>query len=225
MADQTTWGLNGTVWAWGWNRSGELGDGTTTDQLTPVQLSGLTDVTAITTGPSSTYALKSDGTVWAWGDNSSGELGDGTTIERPTPVQVIGLTGVTAVVAQSGSVFALRSDGTVWAWGLNGYATVGQARLAETVILPGGRVLPAGTIVDEGYQQAVGGFLGDGTAIERPTPVQVIGLTGVAAIAAGHEAAYALKSDGTVWAWGRNGRRGILGDGSTDERLTPLASA
>ena len=80
-------------WAWGNNYYGQLGDGTTTNRNTPVQVSGLTGITAISAGDFNTVALKNDGTVWAWGHNYSGQLGDGTTTDRYTPVQVSGLTG------------------------------------------------------------------------------------------------------------------------------------
>lgn len=82
---------DGTVWAWGYNFYGQLGDGTSTDKNTPVQVSGLTGVTAIASGNDHTIALKSDGTVWAWGFNGDGQLGDGTLTNSSTPVQVSGL--------------------------------------------------------------------------------------------------------------------------------------
>jgi len=106
---------DGTVWAWGDNYYGDLGDGTTTDRNTPVQVSGLTGVTAISGGGQYSLALKSDGTVWAWGDNYHGKLGDGTTTDRYTPVQLMGLTGVTAISGGEDHSLALKSDGTVWA--------------------------------------------------------------------------------------------------------------
>jgi hypothetical protein len=82
---------DGTVWAWGYNRDGQLGDGTTTNRTTPVQVSGLSGVTAIAAGTHHSLALKGDGTVWAWGGNWYGQLGDGTTTNSTTPVQVSGL--------------------------------------------------------------------------------------------------------------------------------------
>jgi len=81
---------DGTVWAWGLNNAGQLGDGTTTNRATPVQVSSLTDVVLIGAGAFHSVAVKKDGTVWAWGGNVYGELGDGTTTGRPTPVQMVG---------------------------------------------------------------------------------------------------------------------------------------
>jgi len=80
---------DGTVWAWGINTGGQLGDRTTTDQWSPVRVAGLTGVVAVSTAQEYTIALKDDGTVWAWGINAGGQLGDGTTTNRLTPVQVI----------------------------------------------------------------------------------------------------------------------------------------
>jgi alpha-tubulin suppressor-like RCC1 family protein len=83
---------DGTVWAWGANENGGLGDATNVDRHTPVQAVGLSGATAVAAGLNDTVALKSDGTVRAWGWNSSGQLGDNTTTDRATPVQVFGLT-------------------------------------------------------------------------------------------------------------------------------------
>ena len=110
---------DGTVWAWGNNWVGQLGDGTTSHRSTPVQVSGLSGVIAIAGGGYHSIALKSDGTVWAWGWNEYGQLGDGTTSHRSTPVQVSGLSGVIAIAGGGYHSIALKSDGTVWAWGNN----------------------------------------------------------------------------------------------------------
>jgi alpha-tubulin suppressor-like RCC1 family protein len=80
---------DGTVWAWGYNVCGQLGDGTTEEKTRPVQVLGLTNVISIAAGNYYSLALKSDGTVWAWGNNRYGQLGDGTTEEKTRPVQVL----------------------------------------------------------------------------------------------------------------------------------------
>ena len=112
---------DGTVWCWGNNASGELGDGTTTERHSPTQVTGLTGVSVIATTTSfyGTCVLKTDGTVWCWGQNGVGELGDGTVTNRLTPVQVTGLTGVSVVSTSNSTVCALKIDGTVWCWGSN----------------------------------------------------------------------------------------------------------
>lgn len=194
---------DGTVWAWGNNQYGQLGDGTTTSRSTPAKVNGLNAVVAIAAGSFHSVALKDDGTVWAWGWNGSGQLGDGTppppppfadpwpdrfAVNRATPEQVSGLTGVVAITAGLSSSFAVKSDGTIWGWGGNW-----------------------------------GGQLGDGTSTDRITPVEVSGFTRVVGIATDGGHSLALKSDGTVWAWGWNDL-GQLGVGTTQNQhqLTPL---
>ncbi len=115
----------GELFAWGRNDYGQLGDGTNTNRLNPVQVNGLTDIIAVAAGYRHSLAVKKDGTVWAWGSNAYGELGDGTQIEKSTPVQVIGLTDVVSVAAGDWFSLALKKDGTVWAWGMAGYVGVG----------------------------------------------------------------------------------------------------
>jgi len=187
---------DGTVWSWGYNGYGQLGDGSVTVRTSPVQVSGLTNVVDVeaSNGPyGSPCALKSDGTVWCWGYNGYGQLGDGSTTQRNTPVQVSGLTNVISIESTGGDApshnCALKSDGTVWSWGYNGY-----------------------------------GQLGDGSTTNRYTPVQVSGLTNVKSIFLGggqHGSSYAILNDGTVRSWGYNGY-GQLGDGSVTVRTTPV---
>jgi alpha-tubulin suppressor-like RCC1 family protein len=110
---------NGTVWAWGDNEWGQLGDGTTTDHYVPIQVESLSGIIAISAGHYHSLALKSDGTVWAWGNNESGELGNGTNINSNVPVEVQGLKGIKAIAAGEAHSMALKSDGTVWTWGNN----------------------------------------------------------------------------------------------------------
>ena len=254
---------NGTVWTWGINYSGQLGDGTTTERSYAVQVLGpgeeqfLTDVFAVAVSGDHMVAIKTDGTVWAWGWNEDGQLGDGTTTDRSRPVQVIGpdgegfLTGITAVAASRHHSIARKSDGTVWAWGRNvggqlgdgtndnsthpvqasgltGIVAVAAAdSLASSLPFPP-RCHSVALRGSDGAVFAWGwnnhGQLGDGTITNRNTPVQVSGLTNVVAIASGGSRVLAIKDSAgarSIWAWGCNDY-GELGDGTTTERHTPV---
>jgi alpha-tubulin suppressor-like RCC1 family protein len=178
----------GNGWAWGLNSDGELGNGTVTPYSglsTPVQAANLSNVVSVAGGDQHSLAVRSDGTVWAWGNNGWGQLGNGTYTRSLTPTQVSGLTNVTAIAAGSLHNLALKADGTVWAWGFNYF---GQVRIGPS----GNR----GNVL---------------------SPVPVAGLTGITAVAAGGDTSFALKSDGTVWAWGYDGQ-GQLGNGTSNER-------
>ncbi len=117
---------DGTVWTWGDNTYGQLGDGTTTMRTEPVRVVGLSNVVAISGGWIDALAVKSDGTVWTWGDNSTGELGIGTAGGATNlPVQVLGLSNMVSVSGGDLSSMARRADGTIWKWGQNVYGELG----------------------------------------------------------------------------------------------------
>jgi alpha-tubulin suppressor-like RCC1 family protein len=179
---------DGTVWTWGWNTDGQLGDGTFVDKTVPVQVSGLSGIIKIASGTYHVLALKNDGTVWAWGDNVAGQVGDGTTADRNTPYQITGLTGIVKITTGRFFSMAIKNDGTVWTWGENLY-----------------------------------GQLGNGSVVNSSVPVQVSGLTGItnAVAATGAFHCLAVKSDGTIWSWGRN-TYGNLGDGTTTHQYLPV---
>lgn len=117
---------DGTVWSWGNNTSGQLGDGKTSSLKVATLVPGLNGIVAIAAGSSHSLALKNDGTVWAWGLNTSGQLGDTTTTLRKSPVQVSGLSGIFDIAAGGDHSLALRADGTVWAWGANSVGQLGD---------------------------------------------------------------------------------------------------
>lgn len=219
----------GAVQCWGDNEYGQLGDGTTTNRVTPVAVQGLSNgVAAIATGYGHTCALKDDGAVLCWGYNLSGQLGDGTTTDHLTPVLVAGITGTAiSIVAGYEHNCVLTSSGAVQCWGsdygptpvtihsLESGVTQIAAGYYHTCILKSG-----GAMQCWGYNY--NGQLGDGTVIDRFTPVPVPELqNGVTAIAAGYGHTCAIKNGG-VWCWGDNFWN-QLGDGTTTEHLTPVA--
>jgi alpha-tubulin suppressor-like RCC1 family protein len=123
---------DGTAACWGSNSHGQLGNGTVTSgppygSSTPVPVSGLTNVVAITTAGSYACALLSEGSVSCWGDNEDGTLGNGTTTDSALPVAVLGLTHIVAISAGIEHACALAADGTIWCWGLNLNGELGHA--------------------------------------------------------------------------------------------------
>lgn len=118
---------NGTLWCWGYNSSGQLGDGTTTGRTVPTAVGSSTDWSSVFVGYLTTCALKTDHTMWCWGENSSGQVGDGTTTNRTTPTQVGSFTDWSNVqVSLNGTVCAMRSDNSLWCWGYNANGQVGD---------------------------------------------------------------------------------------------------
>jgi alpha-tubulin suppressor-like RCC1 family protein len=228
---------DGTVWAWGANSYGQLGDGTTTQRREPTLAPTLTGVTAIASGYYHSLALRSDGTVWAWGRNSYGQLGDGTSTHRYTPIAVPGLVGITAIAAGDYHSLALASNGSIWAWGRNtngqlGNGTTTQSTVPIELAAPfpataiGAGASHSAAVKSDGTAWAWGinsnGQLGDGSTTQRLTPVQMTGITGASAIAGGASHTLVLAG-GAVKATGYNGYS-ALGDGTTTQRTTAVAS-
>ncbi len=207
---------DGKLLAWGRGTFGELGNGMFQSSAMPVQVVGangsgaLTQIVAIATGQSHALAVTSFGTVFAWGRGGNGRLGNNAASDSAIPVQVLvstptgafNLGDVVAVAGGGSHSLALKRDGTVWAWGDNSMGQLGDNGVVAERSTAGQVII--GVIHD---------FLGD-----RAVP-----LTNVVAIAAGENHSLAIKSDGTLWAWGKNGvifplpRLGMLGTGNTTD--------
>ncbi|MHB8512299.1 MAG: RCC1 domain-containing protein [Actinomycetota bacterium] len=235
-ADSVALKIDGTVWAWGSNSNGQLGNDFTHHGITPTQVNGLSNVISIASGWDFNLALKSDGTVWAWGANSKGQLGDNTTIDNAIPQQVNNLSGVIAIGAGKLSSYAVKTDGTLWAWGWNSYGQLGvgsttdasapvQVTSLSHVLAVAGGQAHALAVTSDGNVWAWGlgssGELGDNSTASSSVPVQASGISNAIAVTGGGYFSAAVKLDGTVWEWGAN-YDGQLGDNSTTDVHVPI---
>jgi alpha-tubulin suppressor-like RCC1 family protein len=128
---QTALGNDGTVWKWGENNYGQLGNGTTVSSDSPIQVHHLENVISVSSDSYHSLALINDGSVWAWGLNASGQLGDGTTTNRHIPIRVLNIDNIVAVSSGAGHSLALKDDGSVWAWGLNWNGQLGDGTIKD----------------------------------------------------------------------------------------------
>lgn len=193
---------DGTVWAWGDNFFGQMGDGIKYNPnspsyvTTPVMIEGLNNVKVIAAGPKNVFVIKTDGTVWAWGDNGTLMGFDGThaipTIST-TPCMVPGLIQAHSLAVGASHALVLKDDGTVWAWGDDSRGKLG---------------------IGSPYYDTPDYLI-------TYVPVQVRGLNDITAIHVGTDFSIALGSDGSVWAWGAN-YDGRLGDGTKANKNAPV---
>ena len=233
---------DGTIWSWGQNGFGQLGDGTTSDHWHREQVVGLQNAIAVSTREETSVALRDDGTVWTWGSNDSYALGNGTEDDNSVfPTQVLQdpstpLTNVVAIASGYAHHLALKSDGTVWAWGTDwGYQLGNDSEedspFAIPVMMPNGSPLANvaaiacgddhnvalksdGTVWTWGYNGEDELGTGD-PEWAQAVPTSIPGLTNVVAVAAGATHTLALNGDGTVSSWGENSE-GCLGNGESD---------
>ena len=236
---------DGTLWMWGDNNGGQLGDNTTTNKSSPVQtISGGNNWKEVSAGGFTTAAIKNDGTLWGWGLNQVGQLGDGTSgfapgVDKSSPVQTIaGGTNWNKVYSGQAHTAAIKTDGTLWLWGYNYFGQLGQNSIQN-------KVSPVQTITlgTDWKQVSCGGYhtfaikndntlwgfgynnrgqLGDNTTINKSSPIQTITYgTNWQQVSCGYDYTAAIKTDGTLWLWGYN-NNGLLGDNTTTNKSSPV---
>ena len=165
---------DGTLWAWGGNDYGQLGNGSTTPSDLPICV--LDQVTAVSAGDYHVAALRADGSLWTWGDNLYGQLGDGTLESRSAPAKV--LDQAAAVSAGAGSTAALLGDQTLWLWGSNIDGQLGNGGQGNTTDQTGAQL--------------------------QTLPLSLSTTGPVTAVSAGTSHTAVILADGSLWTWGRN---------------------
>lgn len=234
---------DGSFWVWGNNDNGQFGDGTTTGKAVPTQVGTDKNWKQTSCGTSLwsfTAAIKTDGTLWMFGNNDVGQLGDNSTTGKSSPVQTVaGGTNWKQVACGLKFTTAIKTDGTLWLWGNNGYGEIGDNSIThksspvQTVaggtnwkqvsVLRGsvGAIKTDGTLWTWGENNNYG-HLGNDTRDSKSSPIQTVaGGTNWKQIAVGEYFMAGLKTDGTIWTWGRNDQ-GQLGDNSTTSKSSPI---
>jgi len=228
---------DGTIWGWGQNTSGQLGDGTLVAKSSPVQIAGGgNNWKQVAINYASGFAIKTDGTLWSWGANTNGQLGDNTRVSKSSPIQIYGGgTNWKTLFSNSNAgqyAGAIKTDGTLWMWGANGFGNLGTNNISSysspVQTVSGGsnwKYLALGTrhtcaIKTDGTLWLWGsnttGQLGTNDLVTVSSPVQTVaGGTNWKMVCPNSSTTYnmtaAIKTDGTLWVWGHNSPFGQLG--------------
>lgn len=232
---------DGSSWAWGDNNynNGALGDNTTNNRSSPISVVGGHNFTNVRISA----GIKSDGTIWCWGYNLYGQVGDNTTNNKSSPVSILGNHSFVTLGGSLNNNYGLKADGSAWSWGTNFRGELGNnewgtlnSRSSPVSVVGGHSFVDISG--DWGAQHALArkadgtvwswgrnarGGLGDATSFNsRSSPVSVVGGHSFIQIAAADDISYALKADGSVWAWGQN-FSGALGDNTGTDRSSPVS--
>jgi alpha-tubulin suppressor-like RCC1 family protein len=230
---------NSSLWTWGNNQFGQLGNGTVTTATSPIHIDSNSTWQSVSAGGSHTMAIKSDGTLWGWGYNFWGQLGDNTSVDKHAPVQIGTANDWMAVACGGNHTIALKTNGTLWSWGANANGQLGNgtANPNQTIMPPtqvgtlntwtkiaaGGvhsLAIQSGTLWAWGKNAS--GQLGDGTTADKnvPTLIGTPNQNDWQSISAGESHSLGIKTAGTLWTWGLNAE-GELGLGNNSNQNIP----
>lgn len=229
-----------TLFAWGINTNGRLGDSTESPKSSPVQIGSTGEWAYVASGNSQCSGIKIDGTLWGWGANPFGEGGNGVTGAVNSPVQAGSLTNWGIIGAGKNTRHAIKTDGSLWGWGYNNPGQIGdnttidksspvqigalynwsKIRSSQSACIA---LKTDGTIWTWGYN-ASGGPLGDNTIVNKSSPVQIGSDTNWSLVNICNYTTHAIKTNGTLWGWGSNywGALGINEAGSGTNRSSPI---
>ena len=227
---------DGSIWAWGWNSRGQIGDGTTTRRNEPTEIKAGTKFARVLAGGLNTMAIAEDGSFWIWGCNEHGQLGDGTNEDKSAPVKIDYGTKFLQVSGGGYHMAAIAEDGSLWAWGYNVFGQLGdgttidknkpvqiKSRTTFKKVSAGGYHTAA--LDSEGNLWVWGenycGQLGDGTNTQKTAPVQIKTGTKFTQVSAGEYHTMAIDTEGNLWVWGKN-EYGRIGDGTITDRNIPV---
>jgi alpha-tubulin suppressor-like RCC1 family protein len=242
---------DGSLWCWGDNGKGQLGNGTTDRSLLPIAVPGIGRVIDVVVLQRTTCALAADGAVWCWGSNMQGLLGNGSTVDSSSPVRVTGLGTSVAQISGgqygNGHICARKGDGTAWCWGSGSYGELGNGAQAQSLTPVQANIGTSVLSIAAGGAHTCAlktdrtvwcwgngsyGQLGGGMPATAAVPTQIVSLGAtVSELASGSLHSCAVKLDGTLWCWGLNSH-GQIGDGTSQAgsnrfvptQVTPLSN-
>ena len=220
---------DGSLWMWGSNSWGKLGNGTITHSKALIKI--MENVKSISLGGYHSGAIKEDGSLWMWGWNDEGQLADGTTYyNSPAPIKI--MEKVKSISLGRRHSGAIKEDGSLWMWGLNSNGQLGNGtetgsnvpiKIMENVKSISLGSSHSGAIKEDGSLWMWGnngnGQLGNGTETGSSVPIKI--MDNVKSISLGDSHSGAIKEDGSLWMWGSNSN-GQLGNGTKTGSTVPI---
>ncbi len=233
--------IDGTIWTWGRNLKGQLGNGNLIQSNVPIQVGNENSWAQIAAGDEFCVALKSDGTLWAWGDNQYGQCGDGSNVDKLVPTQIGSLNTWQSIAAGTNHTMVIKTNGTLWGFGYNNSGQLGDGsniaknnptqigtdtnwKIALCGIFHTVALKTTGKLFTWGDNTE--GQLGIGNNVPKNTPQAVEPSSNFSKIAKGHRHNVLLRPDNSLWSCGAN-VSGQLGDGTVLNRniLTAVSGA